>query len=173
MLKKNTFRQFITQIYHTYTVHGYNLSFHQNVFCHSLSTMNREYACLDIVDCWIFNIAFCQRNLNQCHPDNAMVERKYYKYIFIFYKSQIKFTNLVCYKFRFCLFYIVKFNWTEKGRNNLVFCLIYFVSRFSVHCRRLLVKGQPTTNGLQLCRGCTSNGNRIEASAQIIKQQGN
>lgn len=137
--KKNFSTIFYVDISH---VHGRRLHLVISSECTLPQLIYKEQRIrLDIVDCWIFNIAFCQRNLNQCHPDNAMVERKYYKYIFIFYKSQIKFTNLVCYKSRFCLFYIVKFNWTEKGRNNLVFCLIYFVSRFSVHCRRLLVKG--------------------------------
>lgn len=63
---------------HISHVHDYNFSFHQNVFCHSLSTNNRDYTCLDILDCWIFSFAFCQRNFAQCYPHTAMVNRKYY-----------------------------------------------------------------------------------------------
>lgn len=57
--------------------HVYNLSCYYHLYCHSLSTKNRDYACLYIVDCWIFNIGFCQRNFDQCHPHNDMVTIKY------------------------------------------------------------------------------------------------
>lgn len=99
-------------IYHVDIPHVHDYNFISIVYCHSLSTKNRDYACLAIVVCWIFNIAFCQRNFDQCHPHNTMVNRKYYKKIVI-YKNYSKFTHFVCNEFTFRLIYVLlpEINW--------------------------------------------------------------